>query len=167
VGSEAQFSRDVLPQPRLKKTFDERAFLLLSLAVHNALEARLANMPAQEHAAVHVSRAKTLVSEGRLAEAERELAEATSLDPSDSSAHLSLAEVLASEDKHEEAVTEFQAALKLEDSFGGHLGLARAYLSLNRRELAHQEGEAALKLNPGSREARELVGRIVSGLPGK
>ena len=167
VGSEAQLSRDVLPQPRIKKTFDERAFLLLSLQVHNALEARLTSLPPQEHAAVHLSRAKTLVGEGRLAEAEGELAEATSLDPTDSAAHLSLAEVLQSEDKDEEAVAEFQAALKLQDSFSGHLGLARVYLSLNRRELARQEGEAALKLDPGSREAQELVGRIVSGLPAK
>ena len=163
VGLEAHLSRDVLPQPRIKKTFDERAFSLLSLAVHNALEARLATLPADQHAAVHISRGKTLVSEGRQAEAERELAEAASLAPGDSEAHLQLAEILQAEDKHEEAVAEFQAALKLQDSFGGHLGLARVYLSLNRREQARQEGEAALKLKPESREAQELVGHIASG----
>jgi Tfp pilus assembly protein PilF len=95
-----------------------------------------------------------------LAEAERELAEATSLVPGDSEAHLSLAQILEAEGKHQEAVGEFQAALKLQDSFVGHLGLARVYLSLNRREQARQEGEAALKLNPENREAQELVGHI-------
>jgi len=164
MGLEAHPSRDVLPQPRLKKNFDERAFLLLSLAVHNALEERLASMPADQHAAVHKSRGKTLFSQGRLAEAERELAEATSLAPGDSEAHLSLAEILEAEDKPQEAVTEFQAALKLQDSFAGHLGLARAYLSLNRREQARLEGEAALKLNPDNREAQEVVGHIISGM---
>jgi len=164
MGLEAHPSRDVLPQPRLEKNFDERAFLLLSLAVHNALEERLATMPADQHAAVHVSHGKTLFAEGRLAEAERELAEATSLAPSDSEAHLSLAEILEAEGKPQEAVAEFQAALKLQDSFAGHLGLARAYLSLNRRDQARQEGEAALKLNPDSREAQEVVGHIVSGM---
>src|SRR5208337_4063010 len=165
VGLEAHLSRDVLPQPRLKKTFDERAFRLLSLAVHNALEARLASLPADQHAAVHISRGKTLVSEGRLAEAERELAEAASLAPGDSEAHLELAEILLAEDKHQEAVGEFQAALKLQDSFAGHLGLARVYLSLNRPEQARQEGEAALKLNPGNREVQELVAHILSQAP--
>jgi Tfp pilus assembly protein PilF len=164
MGLEAHPSRDVLPQPRLKKNFDERAFLLLSLAVHNALEERLASMPADQHAAVHISHGKTLFGEGRLAEAERELAEATSLAPGDGEAHLSLAEILEAEDKPQEAVAEFQAALKLQDSFAAHLGLARAYLALNRREQARQEGEAALKLNPDSREAQEVVGHIISGM---
>jgi Flp pilus assembly protein TadD len=164
MGLEAHPSRDVLPQPRLKKNFDERAFLLLSLAVHNALEERLAAMPAEQHAAVHKSHGKTLVGEGRLAEAERELAEATSLAPSDSEAHLSLAEILEAEDKPQEAAAEFQTALKLKDSFAGHLGLARAYLALNRRDQARLEGEAALKLDPDSREAQEVVGHINAGM---
>src|SRR5208337_887996 len=77
VGSEARLSQDVLPQPRLKKNFNERAFRLLSLTVHNALEERLAGMPADEHAAVHKSRGARFASEGRLSEAERELEEAT------------------------------------------------------------------------------------------
>jgi tetratricopeptide (TPR) repeat protein len=162
VGSEAQLSQDVLPQPRLKKNFDERAFRLLSLAVHNALEERLASVPADEHAAVHKSRGKNFLSEGRLPEAERELAEATSLAPGDSEAHLSLAQILEAEDKHQEAVGEFQAALKLQDSFTGHLGLARVYISLARREQARQEGEAALKLDPGNQEAQELIRQVLS-----
>jgi tetratricopeptide (TPR) repeat protein len=162
VGSEAGLSGDVLPQPRLKKNFDERAFRLLSLAVHNALEERLASMPADEHAAVHKSRGKNFVSEGRLSEAERELVEATSLAPGDSEAHLSLAQILEAEDKRQEAVGEFQTALKLQDSFAGHLGLARVYISLDRRQQARQEGEAALKLDPENREAQELVRQILS-----
>jgi tetratricopeptide (TPR) repeat protein len=165
VGSEAGLSRDVLPQPRLKKNFDGRAFRLLSLAVHNALEERFAGMPADEHAAVHKSRGKNFVSEGRLPEAERELAEAASLAPGDSEAHLSLAQVMEAEDKHQEAVGEFQAALKLQDSFAGHLGLARVYLSVDRRQQARQEVEAALKLEPGNREAQELLRQILAHAP--
>ena len=162
MGLEAQLSRDVLPQPRLKKNFDGRAFRLLSLAVHNALEERLAGMPPDEHAAVHKSRGKTLVGEGRLAEAERELAEAPSLVPGDSEAHLSLAQILEAESKYQEAVGEFQTALKLQDSFAGHLGLARVYLSLGRPEQARQEGGGGPEARPGKprgpggRRARDL-----------
>jgi len=162
VGLEAGLSRDVLPQPRLKKNFDGRAFRLLSLTVHNALEERLAGMPADEHAAVHKSRGARFVNEGRLSEAERELAEATSLVPGDSDARMSLAQVLEAEGKHQEAAGEYQIALKLQDSFAGHIGLARVYISLGRPEQAHQEVEAALKLDPGSQEAQELVRQILS-----
>jgi tetratricopeptide (TPR) repeat protein len=162
VGSEAGLSRDVLPQPRLKKNFDERAFRLLSLAVHNALEERLAAMPAEEHAAVHKSRGARFVNEGRFSEAERELAEAAALVPGDRDARMSLAQVLEAEGKHQEAAGEFQIALKLQDSFAGHLGLARVYIALGRPEQARQEVEAALKLDPGSREAQELVRQIPS-----
>jgi Tfp pilus assembly protein PilF len=151
-----------LPQPRLKKNFDGRAFRLLSLTVHNALEERLAGMPADEHAAVHKSRGARFVNEGRLSEAERELAEATSLVPGDSDARMSLAQVLEAEGKHQEAAGEYQIALKLQDSFAGHIGLARVYISLGRPEQAHQEVEAALKLDPGSQEAQELVRQILS-----
>jgi tetratricopeptide (TPR) repeat protein len=162
VGLEAGLSRDVLPQPRLKKNFDGRAFRLLSLAVHNALEERLAGMPPDEHAAVHKARGKNFASEKRLPEAERELAEATSLSPGDSEAHLSLAQILEAEDKYQEAVGEFQTALKLKDNLAGHLGLARVYMSLDRREQARQEVEAALKLDPENQEAQELVRQILS-----
>ena len=161
-GSEAGPSRDVLPQPRLKKNFDERAFRLLSLAIHNALEERLAGMPANEHAAVHKSRGARFVNEGRFSEAERELEEATSLVPGDRDAHMSLAQVFEAEGKHQEAVGEFQTALKLQDSFAGRIGLARVYLSLGQWEQARQEVEAALKFEPGSREAQELIRQISS-----
>ena len=162
VGSEAGLSRDVLPQPRLKKNFDGRAFRLLSLTVHNALEERLAGMPADEHAAVYKSRGARFVNEGRLSEAERELEEATSLVPGDRDARMSLAQVLEAEGKHQEAAGEFQIALKLQDSFAGRIGLARVYISLGRPEQARQEVEAALKLDPESREAQELLRQVSS-----
>jgi Tfp pilus assembly protein PilF len=151
-----------LPQPRLKKNFDERAFRLLSLAVHNALEERLASMPADEHAAVHKSRGARFVNEGRFSEAEHEFEEATSLVPGDRDARMSLAQVLEAEGKHQEAAGEFQTALKLQDTFAARIGLARVYLSLRRSEQALQEVEAALKLEPESREAQELIRQISS-----
>jgi tetratricopeptide (TPR) repeat protein len=162
AGSEAGLSRDVLPQPRLKKNFDGRAFRLLSLTVHNALEERLARLPADQHAAVHKSRGWKFAGEGRWSEAERELGEAASLTPSDSDAHLSLAQILEAEGKHQEAAGEFQTVLKLHDSVAGHLGLARVYVSLNRLQQARKESEAALRLDPRNREAQELDRRISS-----
>jgi Tfp pilus assembly protein PilF len=151
-----------LPQPRLKKNFDGRAFRLLSLAVHNALEERFAGMPADQHATVHKSRGARFVNEGRFSEAEHEFEEATSLAPGDRDARMSLAQVLEAQGKHLEAAGEYQIALKLQDTFAGRIGLARVYLSLGRSEEARQEVEAALKLEPGSREAQELIRQILA-----
>ena len=157
AGSEAKLSRDVLPQPRLEKNFDGRAFRLLSLTVHNALEERLVSLSSDEHAAVHQSRAKKLVSEGRLSEAERELAEASSLMPGDSPAHLSLAQILEEEGKYQEAIDEFRAALKLQENVVGHLGVARVYMSMGQPEQARKEAELASKLDPGNQEAQKVI----------
>ena len=162
VGSEPALSPDVLPPPRLKKNFEERAFRLLSLAVHNALEERFAGMPADQHAAVHKTLGARFVNEGRLLEAEHEFTEATSLEPGDRDARMSLAQVYEAEGKHQEAAGQFQVALKLEDSFAGRIGLARVYISLERREEARREVEAALKLEPQSREAQELLRQILA-----
>lgn len=162
MGSNGDLFQDVLPQPRLKKNFDGRAFRLLSLTVQNALEQNLAGLPVTEHAAVHKSRGKKFAGEKRYSEAERELTEATTLVPGDSDAHLGLAEIFREDGKPQEAAGEFRTALKLEDSFAGHLGLARVYMSLSQFEQARQEGEAALKLNPESREAQELWRQISS-----
>jgi Tfp pilus assembly protein PilF len=38
-----------------------------------------------------------------------------------------------------------------------HLTLARVYLSLNQPTLAQQRGQAALDLDPGNREAQQLI----------
>jgi len=119
-------------------------------------------MPADQHAAVHKSRGARFVNEGRLSEAEHELMEATSLVPGDRDARMSLAQVFEAEGKHQEAVGEFQTALKLKDSFAGHIGLARVYLSFGRPDQARQEAETALKLDPGSREAQDLIRQIAS-----
>ena len=162
IDSDTGLSRDVLPQPRLKKNFDGRAFRLLSLAVRNVLEERLKGLSPAEHAAVHKSLGKKLASEERFSEAEHELTEATSLVPGDSDAHLSLAQTFEAGGKHQEAAGEFRTALKLEDSFAGHFGLARVYVSLNQPEQARKECEAALKFNPNSREAQELLRQIPS-----
>ena len=164
-GSQLALSSDVLPQPRLEKNFDARAFRLLSLTVHNAQEERMASLPPSEHAAVHVSRGKMLVSEGRLSEAERELSEAASLTPGDSAVHLSLAQILQAEGKHQEAVGEFEIALKLQDNLAGRLGLAQVYISLGQLAQARQQAEAASRIDPGDREAQELLRQMASHEP--
>ena len=81
---------DVLPMPRLKKNYDGRAFRLLELTLHNAMEARLANASPQEHIDAHLAEGKKFLAENRYGEAERELAEVVSLSPDDPQVHILL-----------------------------------------------------------------------------
>jgi import receptor subunit TOM70 len=148
---------DFSPQTRLKKHYDGRAFRLLALAVHTALEARLANEPAERHGDLHLIRGQNLLSAERLPEAERELAEAASLLPENSEAHLFLGQVYELEGRHHEAVAELEASLKLKETAPAHVWLARVYLSLGQREAARDQDQAALRLNPGDRYAESLL----------
>jgi tetratricopeptide (TPR) repeat protein len=154
---------DVLPQPRLKKNYNGRAFRLLELTLHNALEERLANASPQEHSAAHFALGQRLLSERRYAEADREFREAVSLTPADPQAHLLLARALEAEGKHQEAGAELEASLKLKNSVEAHLTLAHVYLSMNQPALAQHEGQAALDLDPGNPEAQQLIEQSHAG----
>jgi Tfp pilus assembly protein PilF len=147
----------MLPQPRLKKDYNGRAFRYLELTLHNALEQRLATAPPQEHSDVHLALGKKFVTEGRYAEAERELSEVVSLSPADPQGYLLLAQVLETEGKHQEAAAELEASLKLKNTVEAHLSLAHVYLSLNQPAQARMQGQAALDLDPGNHEAEQLI----------
>ena len=67
--------------PRLKKNYDGRAFRLLELTLHNAMEEHLANATPQQRIDAHLAQGKKFLAEDRYGEAERELAEVVSLSP--------------------------------------------------------------------------------------
>lgn len=148
---------DFAPATRLKKNYDGRAFRLLSLAVRNALEQKLAALPPALHEQAHLLNGKKLLAAGRFAEAERELAEAILLQPEDSDAHLVLGEVYEGEARHLDAAAELERSLKLKNTAAAHLWLGRAYLALNKVQAARDEGQAALGLDPGNQEAEHLI----------
>jgi tetratricopeptide (TPR) repeat protein len=151
---------DIVPQARIKKHFDGRAFKLLALTVGNALEASLSHLPPGEHGEVHLSRGKQFLSEGRLAEAERELDEAAFLLGQNSEAHLVLGQLYEAQGKHREAIQELQTALKLDNNAATHLWLAHVYLSLNQPTAAFDHSQAALSLDPGNHDAERLIEAI-------
>jgi tetratricopeptide (TPR) repeat protein len=165
VGAAAGQPGDVLPLPRIKKTYDGRAFRLLELTVHNAMEARFANASPQQHIDAHLAQGKKLLGESRYGEAERELAEVVSLSPSDPQVHILLAQALEAEGKHQEAAEELQTSLKLRDTAEAHLSLAHVYLSMNQPELARSQGQAALNLDPGNLQAEQILEQIHAGNP--
>ncbi len=165
VGAAPGQPGDVLPMPRLKKNYDGRAFRLLELALHNAVEARLASASPQEHIDVHLTEGKKLLAASRYGEAERELAEVVALSPDDPQVHFLLGQVLEAEGKHHEAAGELQISLKLKDTAEAHLSLAQVYLSMNQPELARVQGQAALALDPGNAQAEQIMQRIPTEAP--
>jgi Flp pilus assembly protein TadD len=165
VGTSAAQPGEVLPAPRLKKTYDGRAFRLLELTLHNALEEHLANASLQTHIDAHMAEGKKLLGENLYGEAEHELSEAVSLAPDNPQAHLLLAQALAGEGKHPQAVKELQDSLHLQNSAEAHLSLAHLYLSMNQPQLARSEGQAALNLDPGNQQAVQFMQQIPAGPP--
>ena len=159
-GGELGDLEGVKPVVRLKKTFDGRAFRLLSLAIDNAFDEKLEGQPAATRAQAHLERGKDFLAGGRLREAEAELTEAVSLLPRDHEARLALGQLYEAERRHQEAERELQAALGIEDSVEAHLGLARIYLVLSKPEAARVQSQAALGLDAGNREAQRLLRQI-------
>jgi len=151
---------DIVPQTRLKKHYDGRAFGLLALAVRNALEAHLSTLPPAEHAAVHLTQGQKFLNENRLAEAERELTEAISLAPDSSVAHLTLGEVYELEDRHRDAASELETSLQIKNDVVAHVWLARVDLALNQTQAARRESQAALALDPHNRYAERVMEQV-------
>ena len=158
----AAAGEDFQPLTRLKKNFDGRAFQLLSLALENEREERLAGLSPEQRALADLARGKDLQAAGRPAEAERELAEAVALDPKSDAAHQALGEVLEAEGKHTDATAEAEAALRLKDSAAAHLLLANIYLTLHRLDPAREQVRSALGLEPSNPAAQKLMERIQS-----
>jgi Flp pilus assembly protein TadD/TolB-like protein len=165
IGAAADRSADVLPAPRLKKNYDGRAFRLLELTLHNAMEQHLANAPLQAHVDVHLADGKKFLAENRYGEAERELAEVITLSPNDPQTHILLAQALDGEGKHREAAKELQTSLNLKDTVEAHLSLAHVYLSMNQPDLARIQGQAALHVDPGNVQAEQFLQQIHAGTP--
>ena len=160
VGVAAGQPGDVLPLPRLKKNYDGRAYRLLELTLHNAMEAKMANASRQKQIDAQLAEATKLLAANRYGEAEHELTEAVRLAPDDPDVHILLAKVLEAESKHQDAVTELQNALKLDESAEAHITLAHIYLSMDQIEMAQAQGQAALSLEPGNQKALQLMQQI-------
>jgi len=165
VGTAAGQPGDVLPMPRLKKNYDGRAFRLLELTLHNAMEQRLANASLQGRIDAHLAEGKKLLAKNLYGEAARELTEVVSLSPDDPQAHILLAQALEGEGKHAEAAKEIQNSLDLQDSAEIRLFLAHVFLSMNQPEQARLQVQSALNLDPSNKQAVQMMQQIPAGAP--
>ncbi|HEV2425676.1 MAG TPA: tetratricopeptide repeat protein [Terriglobia bacterium] len=159
-GSSEDPSQDFAPELRLKKHYDGRAFGLLTVMLHNAVEARLSQENPAEHGQAHLSQGKQFLAEGRFAEAERELQEASTLLPENSEVYLVLGQVFEAEGRHQQAADQFKTALLFDDNAVTHLWLAQAYLSMNQTSLALAQDRVALSMSPNDDAAKRLLNDI-------
>jgi tetratricopeptide (TPR) repeat protein len=160
VGEAAGKPGDVLPLPRLKKNYDGRAYRLLELTLHNALEQRMAIANLQKQVDAHMAESTKLLADNRYSDAEHEVAEVVRLAPDDAEARILMAKVLQAEGKHQEAAAQLETSLKLDESVDAHVALAQVYLSMNQTEMARAQGQAALNLEPGNPQALQLMQQI-------
>ncbi len=156
----ADLNTGILPQPRIKKTYNGEAFRLLSVAVENSLESHLSKQPPAEQGRVHLLRGEEFIKQARFPEAIRELSEAVQAMPSNSAAHLFLGQAYELHGEHAKAIQEFDTSVSLYDSAVAHLWLAHAYVSLRKFPEAEREVHAALNLSPGDQDAGRLLDSI-------
>ena len=158
--SMANLAEDILPQPRITKSYDGKAFRLLSVTVHNTLEQKLSKLPPEAHGSFYLAQGRQLVSEGRYPEAIRDLQEAAGLIPESSECYLLLGQAYELSGKHRKALQEFQTSLQLDNNAATHLWLAHTYQSMKQPAEALQEAETALSMNPGDKNAQEMIESI-------
>ncbi|MGH9430885.1 MAG: tetratricopeptide repeat protein [Terriglobia bacterium] len=158
--SMADLAEDILPQPRITKIYRGKAFRLLSVTVHNTLEQKLSMLSPEVHGNFYLAQGPQLISEGRYAEAIRELQEAVSLLPESAEGYLLLGQAYELSGEHRKALQEFQTSLQLDNNLDAHLWLAHAYLALKQPAEALQESQTALNMDPGNQDAQKLIQSI-------
>ena len=107
----------------------------------------------------HVNRGAAARTQGRIADARRELEAAVRVDPDSAVAHLELGRTYEAEDRLDDAVRAYEAAAQATPSnIDVHLALGHAYLATQRYDRAITELIAALAGNPDRAEAYAWLG---------
>ncbi len=144
---------------RIQSNFDEASFRQLQLKIQELQESKADFLSPQDRAARDISRASQLLAAGKPDEAEQLLAQIILRAPDSADARLVMGRVFEAKGEKERAVSELRASLWLRDSAATRVFLSRLYLELNRRSEAQAQAMMALKLEPGNREAQDLVAK--------
>lgn len=154
------------PLERIKRNYDESSFRQIVLQMEAAGEQGLAKDP-RAHARFHVTRARELLAQGFVIEAEREFREAVILDSANPDAHSGLAQTLENKQDFAGARTEAEVALRIHASVESLLVLARVNMSENKADAAAENVERALQLDPANPSALALKRTIAAKLAQK
>jgi tetratricopeptide (TPR) repeat protein/TolB-like protein len=155
------------PQERIKTNYDENTFRQFFLGIQSAAEERLAKTDSVTHALFHVGRGQELLTQGFVAEAQKEFREAAALDSSNAEAHAGLARTLEVENDSAGARAEAEAALGIKIFIDPLLLLARLDLRDNKADAAALTVDRALKLDPANSSAQSLKRAVAAKLAQK
>lgn len=144
---------------RIQSNFDESSFRQLQLQIRQLQESKSGPLSQPEQVAQDIRRAGELLAARKLDEAEQLLAQVIQRAPASADARLVMSRLLEARGEKERAVSELRASLWLRDSAATRVLLAKLYLEMNRRSEAQAQAMMALKLEPGNREAADLLAK--------
>jgi tetratricopeptide (TPR) repeat protein/TolB-like protein len=111
-------------------------------------------------ATFHLERGKRLFERGQDSDAMAELKRAVYLSPYQADAHLLMGRIHLRGGRPGDAITALKISIWSADTAPAHAALAEAYLKNGDSKAARTEAERALALDPGSGEARRILGNI-------
>ena len=112
----------------------------------------------------NLARARTLLAQGRFADAEEAARHEIRLDPYSAPAHVVLAAALTGQGKGPTARAAAERAIAIAPNLaGGHIALASAWLAESRPELAEIAARRAVGLDPASADAYMVLGNALLG----
>jgi len=155
------------PSERIKTNYDENTFRQLYLGIQAAAEERLAKTDPATHAVFHVGRGQELLSQGFVAEAQKQFEEAVALAAASAEAHAGLARALEAANDITAARAEAEKALAIRIFVDPLLLLARLDLRDNKADAAALSIDRALKLDPANSSAQTLKRAVAAKLAEK
>jgi tetratricopeptide (TPR) repeat protein len=126
------------------------------------VEASLATSDQRDLARFHLDRGRRLFEQESDREAIAELNRALYLAPYEAEAHLLVGRIHLRNNRVREAIDAFKISLWSSETAQAHVALGEAYLQAKNPELARAEAERAIMLDPASRDAKQLLGRIAA-----
>jgi len=150
-----------LPQPRIKRNYDENSFRLLALEIQNAAR-KAPDTTANKADGFHLQRGMELLERGLAADAEKEFAQVLAAEPLNAAAHAGLARAAESRGDAARAREEASSSIGLRPTAAAYLVLARVDLKQNQFVSASYNVDKALALEPANTDALSLKQEIVA-----
>ena len=117
----------------------------------------------QNVAQFHLDRGRRFFEAEQDREAMAELRRAVFLSPYEAEAHLLIGRIHLRAGRPREAIDALKLSIWSRDTAPAHVALGEAYLTLKDTASARAEAQKALALDPGSREAKALLERLIQG----
>jgi tetratricopeptide (TPR) repeat protein len=147
---------------RIQSNFDELSFRQIQLQIRRVQDSKTEPQRVRDQIASDLNLASEHLRMKRLDQAERLVALTIQRAPESAEARQLMGRVLEAKGEKDRAVAEFRTSLWLKESAHTRVLLSKLYLALERREDAQTQARLALELEPGNREAEEILSKVSS-----